>query len=701
MRTGSFVFKKTPIALSLIGLLGVLITPVQAASWDDGDWSATFDSNFSIGTSIRVEDRDMSTVGNSNQVQFDWTGYNPATNPLYTSADIWSQGNAGYSTNGDLGNLNFDSGKAFSTLFKGTHELDVRYKDMGVFLRGFYFYDFEMKDGTRDYQNPITGQSQDPCSTPEASDELCSDIRLLDAFFYSDFYLGEMPVSFRIGQQVISWGESTFIQHGINTINPVDVSRSQSPGAELKEVLIPVGTIFASVGITDAFSVEAYYQYEWQRSRLPQGGSYFSSNDFAGEGGQAQNIQLGFSANPDINMDFLLANLNGLGAAINAGANVQNIAGAYLLQSTKVAVREFSSAAHDDADDQGQYGIKFSYYAEELNGTEFSAYVINYHSQRPLIAGKSADFRELAPILAGAPTSSSDLDYLAANTITKDNVHNLKAFAKTRFEYPEDLKLYGFSFNTNVGETALAGEIAYRVDEPLQIDDVEILYAASPQQLAIAQLRPDLAGISQFDNYLLSIGEQPLGSGESAQGYLTSDTMQIQATATHLFGPTLGTDNLVILGEVGYISIQDFPDPSLIRLNGPGSVRTATIEPDPVSGGTREGLHIGLSNGPETNPFPTSSAWGYRILANATFNNIFAGINMNTRFTFAHDVNGITPDPLFLFVEDRKSSSLSFTFDYLSKMSATIGYNTFWGGVGNTNTLSDRDFVSFNFKYSI
>ena len=318
-----------------------------------------------------------------------------------------------------------------------------------------------------------------------------------------------------------------------------------------------------------------------------------------------------------------------------------------------------------------------------------------------MIAGQSADFRELAPILAGAPTSSSDLDYLAANTITKDNVHNLKAFAKTRFEYPEDLKLYGLSFNTNVGETALAGEIAYRVDEPLQIDDVEILYAASPQQLAIAQLRPDLAGISQFDNYLLSIGEQPLGSGESAQGYLTSDTMQIQATATHLFGPTLGTDNLVILGEVGYISIQDFPDPSLIRLNGPGSVRTATIEPDPVSGGTREGLHIGLSNGPETNPFPTSSAWGYRILANATFNNIFAGINMNTRFTFAHDVNGITPDPLFLFVEDRKSSSLSFTFDYLSKMSATIGYNTFWGGVGNTNTLSDRDFVSFNFKYSI
>jgi hypothetical protein len=701
MKYGSSMFKKTPIALSLMGLLGGLIAPVQAASWNDGDWSATFDSNFSIGTSIRVEDRDLSRIGHSNQVQFDWTGYNPATNPIYTSADVWGQSNGGYSTNGDLGNLNYDSGKVFSTVFKGTHEADIRYKDMGVFLRGFYFYDFEMKDGDRDFENALTGKIQDPCSAPEASDELCSDIRLLDAFFYSDFYVGDMPVSFRIGQQVISWGESTFIQHGINTINPVDVSRSQSPGAELKEVFIPVGTIFASVGVTDEFSVEAYYQYEWQRSRLPQGGSYFSSNDFAGEGGQAQNVQLGFGSNPDINMDFLLAGLNGLGAALNGGVSEQQIAGAYLQYATKVAVREFSDAAHDDADDKGQYGIKFSYYAEELNGTEFSAYLINYHSQRPLIAGQSADFRELAPILAGAPTSSADLELLKSTTITKDNVHNLKAFAKTRFEYPEDLKLYGFSFNTNVGQTALAGEIAYRVDEPLQIDDVEILYAASPQQLAVAQLRPDLAGISQFDNYLISIGKQPLGSGESAQGYLTSDTMQIQATATHLFGPALGTDNLVLLGEVGYISIQDFPDPSLIRLNGPGSVRTPSIEPDPVTGGTRTGLHTGLSDGPELNPFPTDSAWGYRVLANATFNNIFAGINMNTRFVFSHDVDGITPDPLFLFIEDRKSASLSFTFDYLSKMSATVGYNAFWGGIGTTNVLADRDFVSFNFKYAI
>ena len=685
---GSSIFKKSTLALGIASVLSFPSLTASGANWNKGDWSVSFDSNFSFGTSVRVESIDRSTIGNSNQLNLDWTGYNPATNPLYSSADVWGLTNAAYSTNGDLGDLNYANKKPFSTLFKGVHELDVRYKDMGVFIRGMYFYDFELKDSSRDWTNPITGRSQDPCATDKASEELCADIRLLDAFFYSDFSLAEKPVSVRIGQQVITWGESTFIQHGINSINPVDVTRSQAPGAELKEVFIPVGTVFASIDLTESLSLSMYYQYEWERSLLPQAGSYFATNDFAGEGGQAQNIQLGFSGNPDIDLEFLLASINQLGGALRAGADPSQIGSAYLAYPTKVAVRGFSDAAHEEADDQGQYGLKVSYFGEELDGAELSFYLINYHSQRPLITGVASNFTS-----AGI---GADLAYIAQNAITKDNITDLQAFTKVQFEYPEDIKLYGFSFNTNVGETALAGEISYRVDEPLQIDDVELLYAAMPQQLAIAGIRPDFAGISQLDNYQ----GFTTGPGESAKGYLTSDTVQIQATATHIFGPTLGTDNLVVLGEVGFVNINDFPDPNLIRLNGPGSVRTPSLQPT-ADGNPRTGLHVGLSDGPELNPFPTKSAWGYRLLANASYNNIFAGINMQARVTFAHDVNGITPDPLFLFIEERKSASATLTFDYLSKWSASVGYNSFWGGVGTTNALSDRDYMSFNVKYSI
>lgn len=692
MKCGPLKFKKSPLALGVAAVVSILSAPSFAASWESGDWSVSFDSNFSIGTSIRMEERDSSLIGNSNFPNFDWSGYNAATNPLYTSSDVWANADGAYSTNGDLGNLNFDKGKAFSTLFKGTHELNVQYGNMGFFARGLYFYDFALKNNDRDWNNPITGQSQDPCASSRASEELCSDVRLLDAFFYANFDLGNVPVTLRVGDQVVSWGESTFIQHGINTINPVDVSRALAPGAELKEVFIPVGTIYASFGLTQDVSLSMYYQYEWERSRLPQAGSYFATNDFAGEGGQASNIQLGFTGNPDIDLEFLLASLNGLGDALRAGANPTTISSAYLAYPTKVAVRGYSDAAHEDADDQGQYGIRLTYYSEALYDTEFGFYHINYHSQRPLISGITSDFT--------AAGIGSDIAYLAANQITRDNVTNLDAFTESKFIYPEDLKLYGFSFNTNVGETALAGEIAYRVDEPLQIDDVELLYTGMPEQLANAGLRPDLAGISQLGNIGRSVGP-----GQTAQGYVVSDTIQAQVTATHIFGPALGTDNLILLGEVGFINIADFPDPSVIRLNAPGTSRTPSLEPLRDASGniisTREGLHQALSDGPETNPFGSANAWGYRILAVADFNNVFAGFNLRTRATFAHDVDGTTPDPLFLFIEDRKSASVNFEFDYLSKWSFSAGYSAFWGGIGTTNALSDRDFISFNIKYSI
>ncbi|MDN4504216.1 DUF1302 domain-containing protein [Alteromonadaceae bacterium BrNp21-10] len=682
-------FRKTHLALGVAAILANTFLPAKAVSWDEGDWSVSFDSNFSLGTSIRVEDRDWSLIGNSNHQQFNWNGYNATTNVVYPSADIWAQANGSYSNNGDNSDLLYDPGKAFSTLFKGTHELDIRYKNMGVFMRGLYFYDFAMMDSNRDWANPVSAAnlgmtaSFDPCDDPRAKSELCADVRLLDAFFYTDFELGDMPVSLRIGDQVVSWGESTFIQHGINSINPVDVSRSLAPGAELKEVFIPVGMVYGSIGITENLGLAAYYQYKWERSRLPQAGSYFSSNDFAGAGGQSSLVQLGFTGNPDIDLNFLLANLNGLGDALRAGTNPALISSAYMAFPTKVAIRGYDEAAHIDASDSGQYGVKLSYYAESLNDTEFGLYFLNYHSQRPLISGVTSNFTD-----AGV---GADIAYLAANQITKDNVVSLQAFTKAEFGYPEDIKLTGFSFNTSVGETALAGEISYRQDEPLQIDDVELLYLGMPQQLANAGLRPDLDGVSQLNDYFGYV----VGPGQTAQGYVLSDTVQAQVTATHLFGPILGTDNLVLLGEVGYIKINDMPDQDVLRLNGPGTGRSGPLASN------SPGLHIGLSNGPETNPFPTDDAWGYRVLAKADFNNVFAGINMSVRTVFSHDVDGITPDPLFLFTEDKKSMSISVDFDYLSKLSASVGYNAYWGGVGTTNALSDRDFVSFNVKYSI
>lgn len=686
-------YKKSTIALGVAAILAAASQGAHAADWNFGDLEVKLDSTFTLATSIRTEDRDYSLIGNSNHPQFDWTGYNAAFNVNYPSADVWAYADGAYSSNGDLGNLSYDPGKAFSTQFIGLHELDVRYGDFGLFARGFYFYDFELADNDRDWANPITGKTVDPCRDSQASEELCKDVRLLDFFLYYDFYAGDMPVSLRIGDQVVSWGESTFIQHGINTTNPVDVTRARAPGSELKEVFIPVGMVYGSIGLTDTIGLEAYYQYEYERSLLPVAGSYFATNDFGGEGGSFNLIQLGFTGNPDIDADTLITQLNNIGDLVRSGSlSAADAGAAYLAYPTKVAIREMSDAAHDEASDSGQYGIKLSWYASELNDTEFGFYHINYHSTRPVVSGITSDF--------SSSSIAADIGMIVSTPITRENVTDLAAFTQSRFFYPEDIKLYGVSFNTTVGETALSGEFSYRQDEPLQIDDVELLYTGMPEQLANAGLRPDLAGISQLNN----IGRN-VGPGETAEGFLLSDTWQAQMTASHIFGPKFGTDNLIVLGEVGYAKVLDMPDPDVIRLNAPGTARTASLEPVVDASGNvisdRAGLHIGLSNGPETNPFATAGAWGYRLLAIADYNNVFAGMNLRVRGTFAHDVNGTTPDPLFLFLEDRKSASIGLTFDYLSKWSFTGSYNAFWGGIGTTNALSDRDFLSFNIKYAI
>jgi hypothetical protein len=697
-------FAKKPLAVGIaaalsMSLLTSMINTAQAARWELGDVEISFDSTFSLGSSWRTEDRNWNdNIGKSNNannnIGFDST-YRPFP-PLNVPVkeDVW-KGAGGYSTNGDNGNLNYNAGESFSKIFKGVHELDIHYQNVGVFVRGMYFYDYAMMDEDRASSNALTGNVFDPCRDGEAREQVCKDVRLLDAYVYGDFDIGEMPFSVRLGDQVISWGESTLISHGISEINPVDVARLRAPGAEVKEAFIPFGALWASLGVTDNFNVEMFYQYSWEKTVLPPPGSYFSTNDFAGDGGQYNNVQLGFGGNPDMNLDYLMAGLNEIGdvvrAALETGdpetiAKAQAQAGGmYSAYAGNLTLRAPGSKAENEPDDGGQYGLRLSWFLPELNDTEISLYHVNYHSRRPIFSGVTADF--------STASIGGDLGYITGNQINEDNYTELNSFSRVELDYVEDIKMYAMSFNTTLGTTAFAGEVSYRQDEPLQIDDVELLFAAVPQQLANTG-NPAYAALDGVSQMVQADGT-PYQPGQTANGYILSDTVQAQMTLTHLFGPTFGASQLVGLIEVGGININDMPAQSELRLNGPGTARSGG-----VSNGA-PGLNEALQDGVETNPFPTEFAWGYRAIAKFEYTNVFAGINIAPRVVFSHDVKGITPDPLFMFIEGRKSMSLGLTFDYQSRWSADMNYNSFFGGVGTTNKMEDHDYVSFSIKYSI
>ena len=386
------VFKKSVLSVGVSVALSTLFTPnVQAVSFNWGDIEGSFNSTFSFGSSWRVEDRDFSNqVGKANNPNngLDWSGYTAFGNTKYTSSELFAL-DGSYSSNGDLSNLAWSKGDAFSQVVSGLHELDLRYENYGIFIRGMYFHDFAL-DGELDYTRElqINGETRgvDLCEDSQADEDFCSDIRLLDAYFTADWDFGDTPVSFRIGQQVISWGESALISHGISTINAVDLGRLRAPGAELKEAFIPQGMAWVSAGLTENLSMEAYYQYEWQGTVVPAAGTYFSSNDFVAGGGQQSAIQLGFNANPDIDGDFLVSELETLAAMVTSGqVPAETLAALMLAYPTKAAVRKDIKDGKDD----GQYGIKFAY---QFENTELAFYHINYHSRRPLISGVASNF---------------------------------------------------------------------------------------------------------------------------------------------------------------------------------------------------------------------------------------------------------------------------------------------------------------------
>jgi hypothetical protein len=126
------------------------------------------------------------------------------------------------------GNRNFDQWDIISNVVKGTHDLELSLGDnAGGFFRGTWYYDDANADA------PLVDDAQT---------EAISDVDLLDAYGY--IRLGpNREVTVRYGKQVISWGESIFIQGSLNVINPVDVSRLRTPGSELKEALLPTHAV--------------------------------------------------------------------------------------------------------------------------------------------------------------------------------------------------------------------------------------------------------------------------------------------------------------------------------------------------------------------------------------------------------------------------------------------------------------------------
>ncbi|HEY5551632.1 MAG TPA: DUF1302 domain-containing protein [Opitutaceae bacterium] len=635
---------------AVYALLALLTTlPAAALTFQFGDISGSFDSTLSAGVSFRLQDRDPALVGLAN-------------------------GGTALSVNTDDGNLNYDKG-LFSKVIKGTHDLEVRNPDgnIGAFVRFTYFKDFSNEAPQKRTQfNKV------------ALNRVGYNISLLDAYLAMKFDAGGMPVDLRVGRQVLNWGESTFIPNGIGVINAVDVARLRIPGSELREALKPVPMVSVSIGLNDLTTLEAFYLLASQETDADPRGSYFSTNDFASIGGQA--VYLGFGA---------LSDRGALGA-VPRGEDVK--------------------AKHT-----GQFGFALRYLAEGLNNTEFGFYFMNLHSRLPALAAYTPSTpintnltgpltqvfigAGLPPATAAAqaaglwqlivlsqtnpgaltPTQLATLQ--AAQTQAAINGARTIAFLNSAatahyvVEYPEDMKVFGVSFNTALASSgiSLQGELSLKKDVPLAVDDVELLFAA------LSSINPAFGPNNQIGNFLGQLNTY-------IPGYRMLDVWQGQVTATKAFGPALGASQWILVAEVGGINVPDLPSKDVLRFEGSG---TYTSGSQAAMNGTG---NAALAASP-LSAFADEFSWGYQVLVRFDYTNVFAGINVSPSLGFAHDVGGNTPAPAGNFLEGRRTTTLGLEFTYQNAWSADLRYVSY-SGAGAYNLLSDRDFASFTLKYS-
>ncbi len=613
-----------------IGLLLASIAlsfPAAAFEFQWGDVEGSFNSQISLGASWRMSEQDPQLV-------------TPGNAPSYGLASTGT---------GDDGNLNFNDGDVYSTILKGVHDLELRKNDFGALVRFKYWYDDELANGKRPHGNSANLYTPNEKLNDSGFDDFAqaSGIALLDAFVYGTFYLGEseMPLDLRLGRQVASWGESTFIQNGINSINPVDVSAFRRPGAEIKEGLLPVSMFTVSAGLTNALSFEAFYQLEWEKTVIDGCGTYFSTADVAATGCD-------------------IVTLTGL-----ASDQMNMLGGLYITRRPDI-----------EPDDSGQFGVAFRYFAEGLAGSEFGIYYMNYHSRIPYLGGFSSSNEELGgppdtPFIPGDPLGG-----------------NPQYFA----EFPEDIELFGLSVATNFAGFAVSGEVSYRPDFPVQINTTELLQGAvgmapwstvTPIIVAVgpgaAAAGYDLLPVTQAQMTFIRFFDQVLGAsrlsfaaeiGANWVGDLPEQSVQRYGRS-----PTFG---------MGWFEPIPLPSPPL----PPGEFITCE------AGNALAGVAPPNTNARNctTDGYVTDSSWGYRIRAGLTYNDVFAGVNLTPRIAWSHDVDGYSPNSNFN--EGSKALSVGLTAEYLNRYTGTLDYTTFSGG--DYDTVKDRDFLSFSVSVS-
>jgi hypothetical protein len=415
----------------------------------------------------------------------------------------------------------------------------------------------------------------------------------------------------------VNWGVAQFTTGGINVINPNDLAAAQRPGAQPQETKIPVGMLYADFSAGKQWGVDGFVQYESRHDVLNGCGTFLNVATYAPTGCLQANVL------PTVNEAIAFAN------------------GTYVHRAPDVEAR-----------DSGQFGMSLRYTLAALR-TDLRAYAINYHSRAFSVRGTNAN-------IAGG----------FGNVVTRLTNPNGVKYA---LMYPEDIRLFGLSFDTRRGQaTRLFGEIAHRPNQPLSLNFADLADAfvvRNPNSLLnrpasgkSALALPPGATFDAFDRF--NVTTATLGANQGLPG-------------------ALGAQRIVLAGELAWSHVADLPSPDVLRYGRSDAYGVAAI-PGVACADSYPGKTCAHDG------FITRNAWGYRARIALTYNDVFFGASLIPSLIFTHDVDGYSYDGTFL--ENRKILRSGLRADWKGKYFGEIFYTRFSDNP-RYSMLVDRDNV--------
>jgi hypothetical protein len=626
---------RVPAARRLTLLAGAALAAFgafdRAAAFDTtvGDWQVNIDTTLSSSVDFRTSNQDLRFIGIANGGDFSLA-------------------------NNDNGDLNYKKGDIVAAVQRITTEVQAKQNDYGFFVRATGFIDPVNDSEDTDFMKLSRAAERD----------IGADLRLLDAYIFARPVVFGHPFDLRVGSQALNWGESTFIQFGINSINPLDATALRTPGSELRQGFLPIPVVDVRTDLVDGYSLEGFWQFIWTRSKLEPDGSFFGTNDTLLDGGTYGNLDNYFPDNAK----------SVQGVSIGFG----NIFGSSLPRSLD---------RHPTSLDEFGFALRKTF--ASLGDTEIGLYFENYHSRTPFGSNRTGSASGLSTAIL-EKVFFQPPEYVAG-------VYNTTAsyFA----DYPKDIHLVGVSWNfTGPAGIALQGELSSRLNQPIQLAASDLALATSfPAIKALRTLSPAFQAAYQeaLADPTIQALNQDIGFNSIIDGWKRYPVIQAQSTATKLFGamPNLKINQIALVGEVGFDYVANFPkDRGIFDAAYSTDVNSAFEEAATVNG-TQPLSKKG---------YASQFSGAYTVAAIIDMPDVLPyAIDMKPTISLQHDFVGTSPVGVNTFVQNSAAASVGVTFNYLQAWSLGLQYTNHFPVFdgGKFYGLIDRDFVSAVLSY--